>query len=737
MNPSFSAQKHKIVQLAEWVQSSKRRVPFFTLTETHLNSLIFDAEVEVEGYNIHRADRILRKQGGVAVYTRADLAVSDHQIFSSSFCEASMVFIESANIIVVGVYRPPASFSHPDRCCPPEHFTNCCEAVRNFCALYATATVVVSGDFNLPFVDWNTDSIFPGRNVLASERSAAESVFRLMDDLFLEQIVDEPTRAGKNILDLVFVNSGDLIHDIRVTKTMLSDHDLISYTLRSGEVPGIDGILPRDSPSNSFVPMTIFDRINIHKTNWEFVKEDLLEVDWTPVTSAPSQELAWKFFSDIVAHICAKHAPEHKRPRKKPKIPRDRQVLLRKKRRVMSRVHAVKEKNPDDSGLLDSLYSKLGSIELEMGSSIANQRNHEEIQILKKMKSQPKAFYSYSNRKKASSCNIGPLHDRNGTLQADPSMMAEILQSQYTGVFSPPENDHLMTDHTDAPISNCLTDIEFSSERVLAAIKDISSSSAPGPDKFPSIVLKECGAQLAPVMATLWRLSMETGDIAPLFKQQTIVPVFKKGSRATPANYRPVSLTSHLAKVAERVIRSQMSDFVEKSGFFTHDQHGSRSGYSCFTQLAQHLDDVLHDLEQGHNVDVLYLDLSKAYDRVSHKRLLQKLEHCGIGGSLLAWLECFLSNRTQVVVVNGCHSSPARVLSGVPQGTVLAALLFLIYINDLPTVAHHSMVKMFVDDSKVHKTISTEDDRALLLQDMKRIEEWAEVNSMKFNAEKF
>eukprot|EP00116_Pleurobrachia_bachei_P000518 sb/3460780/ len=740
MNPSLTAQKHKVTQLSEWVQTSKRRTPFLVLTETHLNSLIIDAEVAIEGYSVYRADRVLRKQGGVAVYTRSDLSVSDNEVYSSSYCEASLVYMESANLIVVGIYRPPPSFSDRNRCCPPEHFEKCCNTVVKFCRKFPTATIVITGDFNLPFVNWNDNTINSGGNVLASERAAAEKLLSLMEDLMLEQVVTEPTRAGKNILDLVMVNNCDIIHDITVSSTILSDHDMVTCALIPGELPGINGMLSKRAQNNAFVPKTIFDQININKADWDKIRDDLKLENWEAVNTAPTQELAWNIFSDIVAKVCARHAPEHAHAASKSKtfIPRDRRLLLRKKRQLNTRVKAVKQLRPDNLTKLEELNSKLGSIELEMGASIANQKKREEITALSKMKTNPKAFYSYTNRKKSSVSGIGPLKDNDGILQGDPVVMANILQQQYKSVFSPPTMTELRTEIEEIPTpEKTLNDVNITADLVLKAIKDIPPGSAPGPDKFPAIVLKEAGSLLAPIMANLWRKSVDTGDIAPIFKQQTIVPVFKKGSRALPANYRPVSLTSHLAKVAERVIRYQLSDFVENSGFFSTAQHGGRTGRSCFTQLVQHIDDILHDLEQGYNVDVLYLDLSKAYDRVNHTKLLQKLESCGIGGTLHKWLKCFLTNRTQVVVVNGKLSAPADVLSGVPQGTVLAALLFLIYMNDIPSAAQHSKIKLFVDDAKVHKRIASEHDRALLLEDMERIDEWAKRNSMEFNTSKF
>ena len=212
-------------------------------------------------------------------------------------------------------------------------------------------------------------------------------------------------------------------------------------------------------------------------------------------------------------------------------------------------------------------------------------------------------------------------------------------------------------------------------------------------------------------MAELWQASLQTGDIASIFKQQSIVPIYKKDNKSSPANYRPVSLTSQLIKVFERVIRKQMINFVEENNLLSPDQHGFRSNRSCLSHLIQHIEDVLDDLEKGHNADVLYLDYSKAFDKVCHLTLLQKLSSYGIRGDLLDWIRSFLMGRTQSVIVDGVPSNPGPVRSGVPQGTVLGPLLFVLYINNLPDNVLHRRSKMFADDTKLHlKSVSNEED---------------------------
>ena len=187
---------------------------------------------------------------------------------------------------------------------------------------------------------------------------------------------------------------------------------------------------------------------------------------------------------------------------------------------------------------------------------------------------------------------------------------------------------------------------------------------------------------------------------------QYITPVFKKGDKAKAENYRPISLTSHIIKIFERIIRKDLIKYLESNNLITDAQHGFRSGRSCFTQLLDHMENILKSLQENNEVDVIYLDYAKAFDKVDHEILLAKLRRLGVKGKLLKWIKNFLSeNRFQTVLMNGKRSFLASVLSGVPQGSVLGPLLFLVYINDLVSNIKQSKVSSFADDTKISRTI--------------------------------
>ena len=230
---------------------------------------------------------------------------------------------------------------------------------------------------------------------------------------------------------------------------------------------------------------------------------------------------------------------------------------------------------------------------------------------------------------------------------------------------------------------------------------------------------------------------METGHIPTKYKYQIITPIHKKDSRATPANYRPISLTSHIIKAFERVIRKRLVTYLEENKLLFKNQHGFRAHRSCLTQLVAHIDFVMNNQLQNLETDVVYLDFEKAFDKVDHQILLQKLEALNIKGKILRWLSDYLSDRKQVVVIQGTKSQEAEVISGVPQGTVLGPLLFLIYINDLNLSVKDCTVSSFADDTRIKRKIENTKDVNILQQAVIDSAVWSRDNNMSLHDHKF
>ena len=285
------------------------------------------------------------------------------------------------------------------------------------------------------------------------------------------------------------------------------------------------------------------------------------------------------------------------------------------------------------------------------------------------------------------------------------------------------------------PLISSDTEPVLTPDKIVEAIFEIKLDSAPGPDGIPAILLKRCATSLC--VHLLWSESMSSGIVPSFYKTGFISPLFKKGSRCEPSNYRPVTLTSHIVKVYERVVRKHMVHYLETNNLLTDKQHGFRSNRSCLTQMLDHFDDIYEGFTRGEDTDSIYLDYAKAFDKVDLDLLILKLKKYGFGNKLVDWIQSFLSDREQVVVLNGVHSDIAKVLSGVPQGTVLVPLLFILFINDLEQVVTSSTVSFFADDTRVSKQISCYEDCMLLQDDLYKILDWSRRNNMKLHEQKF
>ena len=314
--------------------------------------------------------------------------------------------------------------------------------------------------------------------------------------------------------------------------------------------------------------------------------------------------------------------------------------------------------------------------------------------------------------------------------------MADILAKQYKSVFSDPIHQSVYVDST-AHIDHSIIDIDFTEDEIIDAIDELSNTSSSGPDGLAAILLKKCKKSISKPLFILWRSCLDQGVTPSDLKIAHIIPIHKGGHQGLASNYRPIALTSHIIKVFEKVMRNKLVLYLEENNLFNKSQHGFRQGRSCLSQLLAHYDEILSLLEAGYNVDTIYLDFAKAFDKVDHGIVLEKLSLLGINGKILSWIKSFLLARSQYVLVNGFLSDPCEVTSGVPQGSVIGPLLFLILIGDIDIEVKNSFLSSFADDTRVGKGISDETDSLHLQIDLKAIYKWAKNNNMNFNNTKF
>ena len=381
------------------------------------------------------------------------------------------------------------------------------------------------------------------------------------------------------------------------------------------------------------------------------------------------------------------------------------------------------------------LKSKLVKIELLLQASHNEASRRKEQLAVKAIKTNPRFFYSYAKQFSVTKTSIGPLLNESNEFTNSSCEMANILSKQYSSVFSTPSN-HEPGDAEKDDIPT-ISDIVFTEEDIIAAIEELKNNSSAGPDGLAAILLKKCKLSLAKPLFSLWRDCLDRGITPAQLKNAHIIPIHKGGNQGVAANYRPIALTSHLIKVFEKVVRNYLVVFLDENDLFNKTQHGFRIGRSCLSQLLDHHDKIISLLERGLNVDSIYLDFSKAFDKVDHQIVLSKLSRLGVRGNLLKWIESFLKNRTQRVVVNGLLSDPCPVISGVPQGSVLGPLLFLILLSDIDEKIVSSFLSSFADDTRVSRGVADVADASALQRDLEVVYQWAEDNNMFFNNLKF
>ena len=311
-----------------------------------------------------------------------------------------------------------------------------------------------------------------------------------------------------------------------------------------------------------------------------------------------------------------------------------------------------------------------------------------------------KPFWKYVKSRKQDNFAVAPLKE-NGKLVSQSKEKVQILIKQFSSVFTRGSVDNMPETHIN--LKSTIPSIKIKTEGVVKLLRNINPSKAPGPVNIPNRILKQCAKQLAPSLAIIFQSSIDRDSILESYivpkdwLNANISSIYKKGDKHSAENYRPVSLTSVPCKFLEHIICRNMMNHLEKHNILTSLNNGFRSGYSCETQLAVTIHDMLQSFDKTKQLNIAILDFSKAFDTVPHDRLLHKLNNYDIRGPLHAWLTTFLTKRKMCVALEGEFSNEATIESGVSQGTVLGPILFLCHINDLSN-AVSSKVRLFIDD---------------------------------------
>jgi len=589
---------------------------------------------------------------------------------------------------------------------------NLCQFIEEIHNKYIDDVMWITGDFNLPNIDWNLNSI-------TSNTYPLDICNMLIDVLSIagfSQLVTTPTR-GHNILDLFATNRPSLIKHLNVISGV-SDHEIIKVE------SSLSAVIVQHKPRKVYLwNRANFTNINESMSTFSnsFVQRHNIDT--------PIQEL-WNIFKaqcENTLNSIPTKSLSRSHSTKRPWITSAIKRLSNKKKRLYTK---ARSSNSETDWSAYKEIKKLAQRESRKAhdSYVSNLISSDDANC----NNNNKRLWSYIKSKRKDQCGIPSLEKDNQTI-TDSFCKATILNNQFQSVFTDANSTPTVTLKENA--FPHIPPINITTDGVLQLLQELDPHKASGPDGIPSKFLRETSVSIAPALTLIYQASLHQGELPSDWKKAYVTPVYKKGPRTNPSNYRPISLTCICCKLLEHIIYSAISSHANDHNIMCTNQHGFRKKRSCETQLLETINDLTSALDAGHEVDVLFLDFSKAFDRVSHNCLLHKLLHYGINGSVHNWITNFLSDRSQQVILDNCHSNPCKVSSGVPQGSVLGPLLFLLYINDLSKNIT-STIRLYADDTVVYRIIHSTDDIQKLQEDLNTLYQWTKDWFMLFNISK-
>ena len=281
-----------------------------------------------------------------------------------------------------------------------------------------------------------------------------------------------------------------------------------------------------------------------------------------------------------------------------------------------------------------------------------------------------------------------------------------------------------------------LTAIHVIENKIYDILKCLDTNKATGPDGISPKVLKEAGVSIVPSLSRLIKMSLNLSKTPTLWKRAHVLPLFKKGIKADVNNYRPVSILCCASKILEKIIFKNVYNYFRDNNLLTPHQSGFQPGDSTVHQLSYLYHKFCEALDQKKEIRLVFCDISKAFDRVWHEGIIFKLRKLGIKGPLLTWFEDYLGNGYQTVIVRGQNSKWGLLKAGVPQGSVLGPLLFLVYINDI-VEGLNCEIKLFADDTTIYITYNNHKiAENLLNENLAKINDWAQQWLVSFSPNK-
>ena len=640
---------------------------------------------------------------GIIIYIAEHLNAAQTSIDCSSFKECIFYDIISTNqrdhITVGCIYRSPDS---------DEENNNKLLDLLKEADKKNPNRLYILGDFNIKEINWRNNIVHSHNN------SYAYKMYDTINQLFLTEIIQEPTRIRVNqnssTLDWILTHNEDDIYNMEIGSPLgKSDHAVITFNINN-----VSDIQEQKR------------KYNYYKGDYMSINNKIKNTNWIETFHNKNIEDSWNLFATIILDMVEIHIPKCSKNTNKqpPWLNKTTKDTIKNKHRAWNKYK--KNKNVANWGnyvICRNLATK----------SISRARKSYEEKITAEINTNPKSFWKYvGGRKKM---KIMQLVSEDKQMVTDDKNKAKLLNHYFSSVFTK-EDEHEYPDikliGLEEGNTSSLDVIKITEKKVLKELLNLNIAKSAGPDGIHPKVLRETATQIVIPLTIIFKKSLSEGALPHKWKIAHVIPIFKKGNKSTPSNYRPVSLTAICCKILERIIKQEIVNHLENNNILNKNQHGFRNRRSCITQLLEVIDIWNNIYDQGIPWDTIYMDFAKAFDKVPHKRLIHKIKGIGIQGTVLTWIINFLNKRQQRVILNNDTSDWADVISGIPQGSVLGPILFIIFINDLPKEVK-SYIKIFADDTKLFRAIKNIKDIDGIQQDITKLTEWSIRWQLMFN----
>ena len=689
------------------LSSQQPNIHVFCLCETFLNETFLDEELHLAGYKMFRKDRVTHG-GGLVIYVKEDIPCIRRLDLDCNDIETLWIEFQpshSKHFLICSSYRPPSSDNN--------WFTPFSRSLEQM--FLEGKECIVVGDFN---IDLNKSTC------------KSKSFTELMEGLNFNQMVTKNTRvtnSSSTLIDHVFSNRPSNITFCDVKDYSISDHFPICFTRK------ISGKGLNDS-----MHKTINYRSLKHFDESHFLLE-LSNQPWQLISTLDSPSDSIDIFVEMFTSTLNKFAPKRVKRVKRANQPNwmNKEILeairIREKFRKSRDTLNYKCWRQKVKALI--FQAKKQYFSNEINSSNKNAKNlWKSLRELSGLKNTPLTKH---------------LNDDDGRPITDIKTTANLFNSHFSNICQSFDM-HRESESNANSLHECTLMVNENKldippftippipvSFVLHQLQRLNVSKSTGHDGLNASFLKMSASIIAPVLTKIFNVSIVTGDYPKLFKTAKVIPIHKRGPTSDKSNYRPISILPVISLILERHVSIHFRKFLEDNKLLYLRQSGFRSRHSCQTALVNLIDEWIMAIDNNTYVGAVFLDLSKAFDLVDHHMLLQKLKKFHLSKSAIAWFTSYLEDRHQFVQIQGFSSDSLRIISGVPQGSVLGPLLFLLYMNDLPSSVKHTTVDMFADDTTISTSSSSLDSVThSLTADIENINKWCDSNKMHINLSK-